>query len=106
MAALIEKPAGSGLSGCEGGGPVRRWEYVEGTASKFWETGADGGVVTVRYGRVGSDGRTQSKEFASADAAQEQLRRTIAEKERKGYREVGGAASAVSLLPSVRLLLT
>ncbi|MFE7327085.1 DUF4132 domain-containing protein [Streptomyces sp. NPDC057565] len=101
MAALIEKPVGSGLSGCERGGPVRRWEYVEGTASKFWETGADGGVVTVRYGRVGSDGRTQTKEFASADAAQEQLRRTIAEKERKGYREVGGAASAVSPAPVV-----
>ncbi|WP_405893948.1 DUF4132 domain-containing protein [Streptomyces sp. NBC_01527] len=73
---------------------MRRWEYVEGSASKFWETGADGVLVTVRYGRCGTDGRTRSKEYASADAAQEQVRRTVAEKERKGYREVGGATVA------------
>ncbi|WP_392674076.1 DUF4132 domain-containing protein [Streptomyces sp. LN785] len=90
---MIEKPAGSGLCGCGGGGPVRRWEYVEGSASKFWETGADGAVVTVRYGRVGGGGRTQSKEYASVEAAQEQVRRTVAEKERKGYREVGAEAA-------------
>ncbi|MEV6077331.1 DUF4132 domain-containing protein [Streptomyces sp. NPDC052069] len=81
---------------------MRRWEYVEGTASKFWETGAEGVTVTVRYGRCGSDGRTQTKEFASADAAEEQIRRTIAEKERKGYREVGAAVadSAETSAPS------
>ncbi|MET7858081.1 DUF4132 domain-containing protein [Streptomyces sp. NPDC005318] len=79
---------------------MRRWEYVEGSASKFWETGADGAVVTVRYGRCGSDGRTQSKEYASADAAREQMRRTIAEKERKDYREVGGAATEVTEAPA------
>ncbi|MER5984470.1 DUF4132 domain-containing protein [Streptomyces sp. NPDC001787] len=70
---------------------MRRWEYVEGTASKFWETGSDGLTVTVRYGRCGSDGRTQTKEYASAEAARAQILKTIAEKERKGYREVGAA---------------
>ncbi|WP_405683105.1 DUF4132 domain-containing protein [Streptomyces sp. NBC_00057] len=73
---------------------MRRWEYVEGSASKFWETEAEGAVVTVRYGRCGSDGRTQTKEYASAEAASAQVRKTIAEKERKGYREVGGATVA------------
>lgn len=73
---------------------MRRWEYVEGTASKFWETEAEGAVVTVRYGRCGSDGRTQTKEYASAEAAAAQVVRTIAEKEKKGYREVGASASA------------
>ncbi|MCX4736029.1 WGR and DUF4132 domain-containing protein [Streptomyces sp. NBC_01363] len=73
---------------------MRRWEYVEGTASKFWETEAEGAVVTVRYGRCGSDGRTQTKEYASAEAATAQVVRTIAEKEKKGYREVGASASA------------
>ncbi|WP_335933004.1 DUF4132 domain-containing protein [Streptomyces sp. PTD5-9] len=67
---------------------MRRWEYVEGTASKFWETGAEGAVVTVRHGRRGTDGITRTKEYASAAAAAEQVRRAIAEKERKGYREV------------------
>ncbi|MFJ7199363.1 MULTISPECIES: WGR and DUF4132 domain-containing protein [unclassified Streptomyces] len=73
---------------------MRRWEYVEGTASKFWETEAEGAVVTVRYGRCGSDGRTQTKEHASAEAAAAQVVRTIAEKEKKGYREVAASASA------------
>ncbi|MFF3957879.1 DUF4132 domain-containing protein [Streptomyces sp. NPDC001890] len=73
---------------------MRRWEYVEGTASKFWETEAEGAVVTVRYGRCGSDGRTQTKEYASAEAAAAQVVKTIAEKEKKGYREVEASASA------------
>ncbi|WP_328906944.1 DUF4132 domain-containing protein [Streptomyces sp. NBC_00234] len=80
---------------------MRRWEFVEGTASKFWETGAEGAVVTVRYGRCGSDGRTQSKEYASAQAADAQVARTIAEKERKGYREVGVATAAPGLAATV-----
>ncbi|WP_406457171.1 DUF4132 domain-containing protein [Streptomyces sp. NBC_00876] len=71
---------------------MRRWEYVEGSASKFWETRADGAVVTVRYGRCGSGGRTQTKEFASAGAADAHVSRTIAEKERKGYEEVAAPA--------------
>ncbi|MFE9858460.1 DUF4132 domain-containing protein [Streptomyces sp. NPDC005780] len=75
---------------------MRRWEYVEGSASKFWETGADGSVVTVRYGRCGSEGRTQTKEYASAEAADAQVAKSIAEKERKGYREVGASGSSPS----------
>ncbi|MFE7108788.1 DUF4132 domain-containing protein [Streptomyces sp. NPDC057575] len=73
---------------------MRRWEYVEGTASKFWETEAEGAVVTVRYGRCGSEGRTQTKEYASAESAAAQVVKTIAEKEKKGYREVEASASA------------
>ncbi|WP_240802367.1 WGR domain-containing protein [Streptomyces sp. A0642] len=71
---------------------MRRWEYVEGGASKFWETGSDEAVVTVRYGRCGSEGRTQTKEYGSAEAADAQVAKSIAEKERKGYREVGAPA--------------
>lgn len=79
---------------------MRRWEFVEGSASKFWETGADGTVVTVRYGRCGSDGRTQTKEYASVEAAGAQVLKTIAEKERKGYREVGVSGAMPASGPS------
>ncbi|MBV2156669.1 DUF4132 domain-containing protein [Kitasatospora sp. SUK 42] len=73
---------------------MRRWEFVEGGSDKFWEAAVDGAVVTVRYGRTGTDGREQSKEFPTAEAAQAHFARTVAEKERKGYRENGvGAAS-------------
>ncbi|MEV7954290.1 DUF4132 domain-containing protein [Streptomyces sp. NPDC088141] len=75
---------------------MRRWEYVEGSASKFWETEAEGVVVTVRYGRCGSDGRTRTKEYASAEAASAQVRTSIAEKEKKGYREVAASASGAA----------
>lgn len=73
---------------------MRRWELVEGTASKFWETGAVGVAVTVRYGRCGSEGRTRTQEYASEEAAHAKVRRTIAEKVRKGYEEVAASASA------------
>ncbi|MBO1418355.1 WGR and DUF4132 domain-containing protein [Streptomyces sp. FH025] len=74
---------------------MRRWEFVEGGSDKFWEAAVDGAVVTVRYGRSGTDGREQSKEFPSAEAAQAHFARTVAEKERKGYRETGvGVASS------------
>ncbi|MFF2961563.1 WGR and DUF4132 domain-containing protein [Streptomyces sp. NPDC057963] len=78
---------------------MRRWEYVEGSASKFWETETEGPVVTVRYGRCGSDGRTQTKEYPSAEAAAAQVLRTIAEKEKKGYREVGASAVSAAVAP-------
>ncbi|WP_371501822.1 DUF4132 domain-containing protein [Kitasatospora sp. NBC_00374] len=68
---------------------MRRWEFTEGGSDKFWEAAVDGAVVTVRYGRSGTDGREQSKEFPTSEAAQAHFARTVAEKERKGYRETG-----------------
>lgn len=77
---------------------MRRWEFVGDGSAKFWEAEAEGAIVTVRYGRVGAEGRTQVKELDSADAAGLHLAKVIAEKERKGYREVealvGGAFTA------------
>ncbi|WP_030542014.1 DUF4132 domain-containing protein [Streptomyces albus] len=64
---------------------MRRWEFEDGKAAKFWEAGSAGAVVTVRYGRIGSRGRTQEKDCGSAEAAEAYLGKVIAEKERKGY---------------------
>ena len=67
----------------------RRFEMKEGGASKFWEVDVRGGTMTVRFGRIGTDGQTQEKKLgAGAAAAAEKL---IGEKTRKGYEEVGGA---------------
>ncbi|GAA3378240.1 hypothetical protein GCM10020367_56950 [Streptomyces sannanensis] len=76
---------------------MRRWEYVDGTSAKFWEAEAEGATVTVRYGRIGTDGRTQVKECASADAAREYLAKAAGEKERKGYEEAGAAATPAAV---------
>ncbi|MFF2542553.1 WGR and DUF4132 domain-containing protein [Kitasatospora sp. NPDC058063] len=74
---------------------MRRWEFVEGGSDKFWEAAVDGAAVTVRYGRSGTAGREQSKEFPTAEAAQAHFARTVAEKERKGYRETTAGAAPV-----------
>ncbi|MCR3748889.1 WGR and DUF4132 domain-containing protein [Lentzea californiensis] len=65
---------------------MRRWELVADGSAKFWEIGQDGATVTVRFGRLGAAGQTQTKELASADAAAAHIAKLVAEKEKKGYR--------------------
>ena len=69
-------------------GHARRFEMVEGTSSKFWEIALEGASFTVRFGRIGTDGQTQAKPFASPAAAQAENDKLVAEKLKKGYREV------------------
>ncbi|BAJ25978.1 MULTISPECIES: DUF4132 domain-containing protein [Kitasatospora] len=73
---------------------MRRWEFTEDGSDKFWEAGTEGTALTVRYGRRGTAGRARVREFASAADAAAHLAKAAAEKERKGYREVGGQAPA------------
>ncbi|MEU8934375.1 DUF4132 domain-containing protein [Streptomyces sp. NPDC048409] len=67
---------------------MRRWECTQRNSSKFWEAEVSGTVMSVRYGRTGTQGQEQHKEFADATAARAHLARTITQKERKGYQEV------------------
>ncbi|WP_063857187.1 MULTISPECIES: DUF4132 domain-containing protein [unclassified Kitasatospora] len=79
---------------------MRRWEYVGEGSAKFWEAAAEGCAVTVRFGRNGTAGREQVKEFASAEAALAHLAKVVAEKERKGYRETGAAEALPQQAPA------
>lgn len=72
----------------------RRFEFVEGTSKKFWEVSSAGADVTVRFGRIGTDGQTQVKAQASAAAATAAVEKLIREKTGKGYQEVGAPAAA------------
>ena len=67
---------------------TRRFEFVEGTSSKFWEITTDHREVTVRYGRIGSNGQTQTKSFTSDAADNTDALRQINAKLAKGYREL------------------
>lgn len=49
---------------------MRRFEFQEGTSHKFWEVYVAGDTLAVRFGKVGTQGQTQTKEFKSEDAAQ------------------------------------
>ncbi len=66
---------------------TRRFEFVGGNSAKFWQTTVVGNQVTVRYGRLGTDGQTQTKEFGSPESAQKHADSLIASKLKKGYVE-------------------
>ena len=60
---------------------------MEGKSSKFWEVSVQGNEMTVRYGRIGSQGQTRTKPFADQAAARAQAAKLIAEKTAEGYVE-------------------
>lgn len=69
--------------------PMRNFELVEGTSRRFWRIRQDGTDVTVSFGRIGTRGQTQVKQFPDEQRAKREVERLIAEKVRKGYLEVG-----------------
>lgn len=85
---------------------MRRWESVGEGSEKFWEAAAEGDSVTVRFGRVGAEGQRQEKQFDSAEAALRHFTKAVADKERKGYREVTASAVAATVTEAVAPALT
>ncbi|ATB35562.1 molybdate metabolism regulator [Cystobacter fuscus] len=75
---------------------MRRFELVEGSSRKFWEIEAGDTGFTVRWGRIGTSGQTQQKSFPSAEKARAEQDKLIAEKQKKGYAEVGSTPSAAA----------
>jgi DNA ligase-1 len=65
----------------------RHFEFVEGNSSKFWEVSVSGNDVTVRFGRIGTQGQTQTKTFDDPAAAQKHADKLIGAKTKKGYVE-------------------
>lgn len=73
---------------------MRRFELIEGASSKFWEVEQAGCDVTVRFGRIGTNGQAKTKTFASDAAARKELDSLVKEKTGKGYSEVRTAEGA------------
>lgn len=67
----------------------RRFEFVAGGSSKFWEVHVEGTTLHVRFGRIGTDGQLQQKKLRDADTAVAEVEKLIREKTNKGYRPVG-----------------
>ena len=57
----------------------------DGSAHKFYEVTVQGQVVSVRYGRIGAAGQTQTSTFPTAQKAEAAAAKKIGEKIRKGY---------------------
>ncbi|HET7421900.1 MAG TPA: DUF4253 domain-containing protein [Candidatus Dormibacteraeota bacterium] len=81
---------------------MRRFEFTGGSSSKYWEVSQSGTQVTVHFGRIGSDGQTQTKDYGSWEDAAERVRKLVVEKLREGYVEVEGLGSRPEDEPAVR----
>ncbi|QQR47138.1 WGR domain-containing protein [Myxococcus xanthus] len=62
-----------------------RYEFKEGSSSKFWEINLSGSSFTARWGRIGTDGQEKTQTFGSPAEAQKEHDKLVREKEKKGY---------------------
>lgn len=69
----------------------RHFEFKDDKSAKFWDVSLDGSVLTVRYGKIGVAGQSQTKEFDDAGAARKHTGKLVAEKVGKGYVELGSS---------------
>lgn len=76
--------------------PVREMVFQEGTSHKFWRIELSGSAHTVTFGKVGTNGQTQTKEFDSEAEAAKSYDKLVAEKLKKGYEETGSAPAAAA----------
>ena len=58
-----------------------------GVSHKFYEVVVDGADLTIRYGRIGTDGTKKTKTFGSPAAAAAEGNKKLGQKRRKGYAE-------------------
>lgn len=65
--------------------------FSDDRSNKFWRARIDGNTMHVNYGRVGTDGQTQVKEFKSSSEAQAALEKQAKSKRKKGYEDDGTA---------------
>lgn len=73
---------------------MRRFEFKDDKSYKFWQIALTDKSYTVQYGRIGTKGQEQTKEFASAAAARTAHDKLIAEKLAKGYVETTQSKAA------------
>ncbi|MBC7921473.1 MAG: WGR domain-containing protein [Ferruginibacter sp.] len=57
----------------------------DGASHKFYEVATDATTVTIRYGRIGTDGAVQTQQFGSEDEARKFAAKKLKEKSSKGY---------------------
>src|SRR5919202_6190482 len=77
---------------------MRTFEYRDGKSNKFWSIKRKGSSFTVTFGRIGTQGQTQTKSFPDEEQAQREHDKLVREKLAKGYVEktAGPAPAAPS----------
>lgn len=71
-----------------------RFEIDDAGVKRFWDIQLRGKTCTTRWGKVGTDGRTTEKSFASRAAAKQAFEKLVAEKVAQGYAERVATAAA------------
>jgi predicted DNA-binding WGR domain protein len=65
-------------------------EFEEGTSSKFWRARVEGKTLYVNYGKIGTNGQTQVKDFGDHAGAVKEYEKLVREKRKKGYTDASG----------------
>ena len=72
---------------------MRRFEFTDDKSAKFWEIEQADTDLNISWGRIGSAGQSQTKNFADAAKAALAMQKLVDEKTGKGYVEAGAAAT-------------
>lgn len=71
----------------------QHFQFNEGNSNKFWKIRLEGSSFTVHFGKVGTAGQVQTKQFATDAEAEKEYNKLVAEKVKKGYVEVSDGES-------------
>lgn len=75
---------------------LRRFEFKQGRSNKFWEAWTEDKIAVTHWGRIGTAGAYQRKDFRTPFTAEEHIRNAIREKLAKGYVEVSVSPTLVA----------
>lgn len=73
-----------------------RYEFTDSSSSKFWEITQNGSDLHLSWGKIGSSGQSQIKNFADTAKATKEYDKLVREKTGKGYVEVGTVSVATA----------
>ncbi|PRP94850.1 DNA ligase [Enhygromyxa salina] len=79
---------------------MRRFEYRDQKSNKFWQIDQQGSEVTTQWGRIGTDGQSKTKAYATAAKAQADVDKQILSKQGKGYVESDDASMPMAAAPA------
>lgn len=68
---------------------MRRFEFTDDKSNKFWEIENKGTEFHVKYGKIGAAGQNQVKSWPSEAKCKTEYDKLVAEKVKKGYKEIG-----------------
>lgn len=87
----------------EAGNSVQYFEYLDEKSAKFWEITVEATRVIVRYGKIGTTGQSQIKEFENVAAAAAHSSKLVYEKLAKGYQTSKANVASGTKVPTTKI---